>query len=46
MQIQTMSLEANQTKYKANKYDKWFDKEMDMNTLRLPQGLQEAELET
>ena len=40
-----MSLETNATKYKANKYDKWFDKQMDTNTPRLSQKLQETELE-
>ena len=46
MQIQTMSLEANKTYYKANKYDKWFVKETEMDNRRLSSGLREGELET
>ena len=46
MQIQTMSLEANKRYYKANKFDKWFEKEIDIDNQGLSLGLRVGELET
>ena len=46
MQIQTMSLEANQRYYKANKFDKWFEKEIEMDSQALSLRLGVRELET
>ena len=46
MQIQTMSLEANKRYYKENKFDKWFEKEIEMDNQGSSSMLQVRELET
>ena len=46
MQIQTMALEANQRYYKANKFDKWFEKELDIDNQGSSSGLRVGEVET
>ena len=47
MQIQTMDLEANKRYYKANKFDKWFDKENDTTDSQARAATQEVtEVET
>ena len=46
MRIQTMSLEAHKRYYKANKFEKCFDKEIDTDSQGLSLGLRVGEVET
>ena len=41
-----MSLEANKRYYKENKFDKWFEKEIDIDNQGSSSMLQVRELET
>ena len=46
MQIQPMALEANKRHYKANQFDKWFEKETDIDNQGSSSGLRVGEVET